>query len=246
VSISRIFVGTLHSGEAEFDECCQMIADQEDVQASQTVISGKRELEAHNALWDAWNAAKDSFDLFVKVDADTVLVDTQALARIADLFAADADVTGAQILLHDYFTDGSIAGLNAFSPAVTFTPARSRLHSDRVDTNHKTVLRGPAVAALEPIGYHCRYPHAIQAFHFGVHRGLKRQHDVLHRVAEAWRQYQDDARGWALAGALTARSPFMRGGQDYQSRRLHRRFKRLLADTDERQRRVNRYVTELL
>src|SRR3954447_18957837 len=94
----RVFVGTLFSGEAEFDESQSMIRRQEGVAVETHVTSGLPELEAHNALWAAWEAAKKRHDLFVKIDADTILVDEGALSRIHGLFAGDPDVTGAQIL----------------------------------------------------------------------------------------------------------------------------------------------------
>jgi hypothetical protein len=199
----RIFVGTLACGEAELPESRAAIAAQRGVSVTHLVIENQPELEAHNALWSAWEARKDDHDLFVKVDADTILIRDTALAEIAALFA-DPDVTGAQILLHDYFTDGLLPGLNAFSKDVTFTRATKRLTPDRVDKGHRTVLKGDPVQHLAPIGWHCRSPHSLQAFHFGLHRALKKQDEYIARCAEVWLRMRDEARGWALAGAMCA------------------------------------------
>ena len=225
----RIFVGTLYSGEAEFGECCDLILQQKDVEVEHVVISHLPELEAHNALWAAWNAAKHCHDLFAKIDADTVLINGTALRRVFALFAADRRVTGAQLLLHDYFADQLIAGVNFFSPAVIFRKANNRLFCDRVDSNHDKVLKGDAVVYLAPIGYHCKYPHALQAFHFGLHRGLKKQHQVIGEVARAWQARQDEARMWALAGAMSA-SLWRRHSSDYTDAWLHKAFDRLKRD----------------
>ena len=138
----RVFVGTLACGEAERVECSAAVAAQTGVSVTHAVIEDLPELEAHNALWDAWEAAKAGHDLFVKIDADTVLARPTALEEIAALFTDEA-VTGAQILLHDFFTDQLIAGLNAFSRAVTFRRATDRLWTDRVQRHPSRAVTGP-------------------------------------------------------------------------------------------------------
>lgn len=218
----RIFVGTLACGEAELADCRQAVASQTGVAVTHVVIENLPELEAHNALWDAWDSHKVSCDLFVKIDADTVLARDTALAEVAALFA-DPEVTGAQILLHDYFTDRLIAGMNAFSPAVVFKRGTDKLYTDRVDSNHKRVLKGEPVAHLAPIGWHCLHPHPRQAFHFGLHRALKKQRDVIQRCAEVWLQQRDEARGWALAGAKAA-GWRLRKEFDYADQRFEKAF----------------------
>lgn len=199
----RIFVGTLASGEAEFEKCCQAIECQQDVEVKHHIISDEPEFEAHNKLWESWAKVKSDYDLFVKVDADTVLCRPTALADIFFLFS-DPAVTGAQILLHDYFTDRLIAGLNAFSPVVQFRKSSRRLFADRADSNHDVVLKGEAVKHLAPIGWHCIHPHPRQAFHFGLHRALKKQREVVERCASVWLEKRDEPRSWALTGAMVA------------------------------------------
>ena len=199
----RVFVGTLACGEAELPDCRTAVSAQQGVSVTHTVIEGLPELEAHNALWSAWEAHKSDHDLFVKVDADTILIRDTALSEIAALFK-NPSVTGAQILLHDYFTDGLIPGLNSFSRDVVFRRASNRLMPDRVDAGHNTVLKGDVVRHLAPIGWHCRSPHPLQAFHFGLHRALKKQDDYIARCAEVWLNRRDEARGWALTGAKCA------------------------------------------
>lgn len=224
----RIFVGTLECGEAEFDDCCTAIRSQTDVHVVHHVVSNQPEHEAHGRLWNAWTQAKDDFDLFVKVDADTVLCRRTALAEIAHLFS-DPDVTGVQIQLHDYFTDQLISGLNAFSPAVAFRQASSRLFADHADFNHKRVLKGSLVAHLAPIGWHCRNPHPRQAFHFGLHRALKKQQDILGRCARAWLGNRDEPRSWALLGAMAA-GWRLRKHFDYGDARFEQAFERYRGD----------------
>jgi hypothetical protein len=226
---ARIFVGTLACGEAERDECRAAVAAQTGVVVTHQMIEGLPELEAHNALWEAWSKVRTSHDLFVKIDADTILIRTTALAEIAALFA-DPEVTGAQILLHDYFTNRLIAGLNAFSGKVAFKAGTDRLFTDRVDTGHKKVLKGEAVQYLAPIGWHCRNPHPRQAFHFGLHRAYKKQMEVVARTAAVWLEKHDTGREWALAGAMSA-GWRLRRHFDYRDARFEAAFQALQNDT---------------
>lgn len=236
---ARVFVGTLACGEAELPECRAAVAAQKGVSVTHHVIENLAELPAHNALWSAWSDAKVAHDLFVKIDADTVLARDTALAEIAALFA-DPDVTGAQILLHDYFTDRLIGGLNCFSRDVIFRQGTDRLFTDRVDAGHRKVLKGEPVRHLAPIGWHCRNPHPRQAFHFGLHRALKKQDDIVARCAQLWLLERDEARGWALAGALSV-GWRLRRHFDYGDTRFESAFARL-ADRSERERRVEDFA----
>lgn len=224
---SRIFVGTMTCGEAEFDACCDAVRNQTGVIVTHHIIRDLPEYAAHNALWAAWGGAKSSHDLFVKIDGDTILNRGTALAEIAALFQ-NPDVTGAQILLMDYFTNDLISGLNAFSSVVQFRAARRRLFADHADTGHKVVLKGDAVAHLAPIGFHCRDPHALQAFHYGFHRALKRQTATIAKIAHAHQAHPTLAREWALAGAASAR--WWHFGSDYKSRVLNKAYAKLQDD----------------
>lgn len=207
----RVFFGTMNSGEGEFEKCCESISKQKDLQNNRHfVVSGLKEVEAHNTLWDAWESEKADFDLFVKVDADTILWDGIVSQVWRGAFQADPRVTGVQLKLFDFFTEAPISGLNFFSPRVRFARS-SGLYPDRVDSGHDVVLKGKDVEFLGFAGSHCSAPTEIQAFHFGFHRMLKGQYDVLRRVYDAWKRestlspdYDKQKRTFALMGALQA------------------------------------------
>jgi hypothetical protein len=58
---------------------------------------------------------------------------------------------------------------------------------------------------LQPAGDHCKYATELQAFHYGFHRGFKRQYDIRDRVSVAWHAHgRDRVRGMALTGFLLA------------------------------------------
>jgi hypothetical protein len=200
----RIFVGTMSSGEGDFQECLRVIQTQLNVDVTHYVIAGLPEKDAHNALWSAWRTARGDHDLFVKVDADTVLKNPTILEEVWKQFDANPRVTAIQAPLWDYMTDGLINGLNCFSPLVTFNDSKSELYCDRgVDTGHDIVLHQAELPqSLIPAAFHCKYASELQAFHYGIHRALKNHHETIAKVHSAWtRYYHDRVRGFALIGA---------------------------------------------
>lgn len=241
--IPRIFVGTLECGESEFEECCKSVNSQVNIYSKQIVISNLNEYDAHNALWEAWYREKENFDLFVKLDADTILSRPTALQEIFKLFE-NPEVTGAQILLHDYFTDSLIPGLNVFSKTVKFRNSLNKLFADRSDYNHKKVLKGEEVRDLAPIGWHCSNPSPRQAFHYGLHRALKKQKTVLEKCANAWLKNRDNSRAWALSGAMVANWTF-RNSHNYSDKKFEKAFSTLQLD-DNQIYKIENFVFSLL
>lgn len=224
----------MYCGEGEFEMCCNAIKSQRDVDVTHHIIRNMSEIDAHNSLWDAWESVKTNYDLFAKIDADTVLINDHCLTNVWELFLKDKRVTGAQILLHDYFTDSLIAGLNFFTPKVKFNQSKNKLLPDRVDTNHDYVLKGDDVVHLSPIGWHCKSPNAKQAFHYGLHRALKKQKNNIKLLSKAWLLYQDLSREFALCGVLAANF-WMRRSFDYSDKRFSLAFEKWRNDPDRQQ-----------
>jgi len=234
----RVFVGTMYCGEGDMPECLESVLLQKGVEARQVIIRNMPEKAAHNALWAAWREARDSHDLFVKVDADTVLAHDGVLRAVWGLFQGNTRVTGVQAPLNDYFTAGHINGLNCFSPKVTFRDTADELFCDRqVDVDHDVVIRSDQVGdALRPAGYHCYRATEAQAFHFGLHRALKRQVGTIAQVRAAYRREGGRMRALALIGAQASPN-FAAGGFNYTDERFRvaldgalRRFDELSRD----------------
>lgn len=222
--IPRVFVGTLHSNEGELEHCKKAILEQNDVNVTHVIISGLPEKEAHNELWRSWREAKNDHDIFVKVDADTVLFTQTIIAQLWAIFDNNPRVTGVQAPLLDYFTDGYINGLNCFSPRVTFNDTVDGLFCDRgVDVNHDIVIRSTDVPpALKPAGWHCFHATPIQAFHYGLHRALKKQSSTLQLLKQAWERHRDEIRAYALIGASMASTS--QGFCNYTDERFQQMF----------------------
>lgn len=198
----RIFVGTMYCCEGDYPWHLNAIKSQINVDITHKVIFMKNEIDAHNELWDSWNAVKHTFDLFVKIDADTVLANEKILSYVWSVFVQNKDVTGIQANLYDYFTDSKIFGLNCFSPFVEFLPSKNSLYCDRgVDTNHKVTIRGEQLPPeLNIAGYHCKHATLIQSFHYGVHRALKNQSNIHQSLNHAYKVHGGINRQLALKG----------------------------------------------
>ena len=235
MTMPRVFVGTMYCGERDFDTCKQSLSSQKGVEIEHCIIENLPEKEAHNRLWSSWRAVQHTtFDMFVKVDADTVLAHDNVLMEFLMLLNANKRITGIQAPLHDYYTDGLINGLNCFSNDVIFSDSTDYLYCDRnVDGGHDIVLKAENVPdTLRPAGHHCHNASEIQSFHFGLHRTLKNQHATLARVRAAWERKHseklDDNRSFALLGAMMAYR-FTDGGFNYTDPKLMTLFEEAYA-----------------
>lgn len=202
----RVFVGTMLSGEADFERCLAAVQGQVHPDVTHFIVAGRPEAEAHRELYEEWNRVKGDHGLFLKVDADTVLCSDRIVSDLVGLFSGMPRLTGTQSWLDDRMTDGRIFGMACIRNTVTVKTDVDPLYCDRVDSGHDVVLRGDALPpSLRVAGDHCRYADDRQAFHFGLHRMLKNQRDVLGRVFAAWHRDGDRVRAFALVGGQMAR-----------------------------------------
>lgn len=201
----KILVGTLSCGEAEASLCCEQVAIQTSVNVQHVLFENLTELEAHRQLFTLWNRERSNYDLFVKIDADTILNSHDALIRAWSFFEKNDDVTAIQVGLFDFFTQKMIAGLNMFRPSVHFDLPQDRLFCDRVEEKgHRQLLTIEDTKSLYPIADHCRFPSERQAFHFGYRRWAKGQITIIEDLLQAWQADPNVGRLWALSGVYIA------------------------------------------
>lgn len=198
----RVFVGTMFSGENEYELSSRMITDQVGVYVCHHIVSWLRERDAHEALYSEWNNVKNDFDFFVQVDPDTVLNDRQVLVNAWRRLCTEVNqgFTSLQYPLHDFLTDRPIMGLNVYSRFVEFVPPRDEIYCDRATKNNVTKL------CQEIVGQHSPDPSLRQAFHFGLHRGLKNKWEQRDRIAFVNATKPDDRRFMALEGFLASQN----------------------------------------
>jgi hypothetical protein len=244
----KILVGTLYSGENEYEACLTAIRAQADVDFDHLVIESKPELEAHRLLFTYFLERSAEFELLVKVDADTVLSSPYLFKKIIARFEADPGLEVLSIALHDFFTDELINGLQIYRKSVRWNLEQDTIFPDIPLFDPRRYYYD--VSELAPAGEHCPNPSYLQAFRYGVHRGLKsiqKIHSTTHwaNMQKVWRHFlvrKDKRLGLAVLGAeLVYAGVFGRDEQNYTNPKMDQALARYLDFTsDELKREIHR------
>jgi hypothetical protein len=224
----KLLIGTLFSGENEFDECLAAITKQTYKKFDHLIIKNLPELEAHNKLYQTFINQKDEYELLIKIDADTVLISEQLFKNIVEKFSQNPDLEILNIGVQDFFTDEMIAaGIQIYRNTVRWDFNKDTLFPDipiMKKNSHQFDKTDLAPAAI-----HCKNPSIEQSFHYGVHRGLKSiQKDystthwaLLQKVWENFLRTGEKRIGLAVLGAeLVYAGIFTREDQNYTNPKM--------------------------
>jgi hypothetical protein len=192
----KFLICTMWCGENDYVDCVDSILSQEGVSVELRTIKDLIEVDAHNEVYQAFNAAGPDV-IRGKVDADVIL-DPGALQRVASKIRAN---TWLDPQTHDYFTDSLLnAGLAFYGPAVRFKHQTLTLKCDR------DVAIGCEHQPLGRLGRHAHLADEWTGFRYGFHRGLKSQLPVHERVVAAHAKHGDRVRLMAIRGFELAQS----------------------------------------
>lgn len=223
----NIFVGTLYSGENEFAECLASIGMQTYTYFKHFIFDGLPNKEAHRALFSSFIAKSNDFDLLIKVDADMVLTSPLLFEKIVKKMFENDWIYVYSIAVHDFFTGEMINGLNTYRNTVRWDFSKETMFVDIPKVPKENTFYDKS--ELAPAAFHCKNPSKYQAFHYGVHRGLKsiqKIHSTTHwaLLEKVWKNFQktDDVRiGLAIFGAeLVFDGQFSKEDVDYTNPRL--------------------------
>ncbi len=167
----RILVGTLYSGESEFRDCVAAVQRQTMRDFEHFVIEGLPKREAHDALYGRFMERADEFDLFLKLDADMVIISCELFARIVERFRANSEMDVLTIEVRDFLSDRQIDGLHVFRNTVRWEKRDNEIFTDRHTVPPERCVYDRT--QLAPAAIHCGNPSPFQAFHYGLHRALK-------------------------------------------------------------------------
>lgn len=190
--LPRCLIGTLYTGEKELAASEAALASQSYMNWQRFRIDHKPEAMAHCELYRRFEAESGAFDLFLKIDADMILTDTNVLTRIVHYLGERSRVDHACFAVRDYMSSMLMMGLHVFTPRARWPTPAPKYHPDpnpAIPGMRLEVWDTPA-----PVAEHASDPSPYQAFHFGAHRTLKalhgrsasarrRQWDVLAHVA---------------------------------------------------------------
>jgi len=192
----QFLICTMWCGELDYPHHIESLVNQPGVIIEHRVFKDMVEVDGHNAVYQAFNAAPPDV-IRAKIDADVVL-HTNVLASIAQMVHAN---TWLDPQTHDYFTDNALfAGVAFYGPTVRFKHQSLTLKCDRNVAqygDHKT---------MGVIGTHAHHADEWTGFRYGFHRGLKSQLPVFDMMSAAHRKNQDVVRLAAIRGFELAQS----------------------------------------
>ena len=202
----KILIVTLYSGENELEECIQSIKAQRYTNWENKIFKNLPKREAHNSLYGEFMKRSNEYDLFLKLDADMVLIGNDAFDKIIDLFKNYDELDNAELAVYDWFTDTHIWGVHIFSNRAKWPPRDGHLFTDKdpiIPGIKKTFEKDPA-----PLVKHCPNPSPFQAYHFGLHRAFKAidgfsesQFQLLIKVWDNFLKKRDKRLGFVILGA---------------------------------------------
>jgi hypothetical protein len=185
----------MYCGEPDFPHLLKSISEQ-NVEIVHQIISYKSEIDAHNAVYQAFNSVGPDW-IRAKIDADIVL-NPGALALVAKSCGLGSWIDPQS---HDYFTDAPLhAGMAFYGPNVRFRHQTNALKCDR------NVAIGCKHQVIGVIAKHAHYADELTGFHYGFHRGLKSQLPVFDALRAAHRRHNDRVRLMAIRGFELAQS----------------------------------------
>jgi hypothetical protein len=167
----QLLVGTLHTIENEFEECLKSLSSQSFNSYKHIVISGLPNREAHEKLYKTFMSNSNEFDLYLKLDADMVLLDTELFSNVVRKFQKNSYLKDLEIAVFDFFSDQLIWGLHFYRNTVKWNCGNDDLFVDDCPVNPNERIQDDSVFA--PAAVHCKNPSVLQSFHYGVHKALK-------------------------------------------------------------------------
>lgn len=236
----RILVGILYCIENELQKCIESIEHQTFKKVDVFVIEGMPNKTAHDQLYSRFMANANRYDLFIKVDADMVLIDNKFFHKVVNQFNTNNLLEHLEIAVHDFFSDQLIWGLHIYRNTVKWQKSNDELFTDLVpmSSHHKIVDD----KNLAPAAAHCMDPGGFQSFHYGVHKAIKImqpdrkdklwEHAVYHWkiLQKTWDHYfrsRDIRIGYALLGAeLAFREKLKAPHLDYNNPYCHELYRR--------------------
>jgi len=194
----KVLVGILYTGENEWEECQQSIAQQTLAPVEQLTIAWLPNEQAHQLLYQSFESKKDEVDYFVKIDADMVLRKSTFFEGVVDLFNRQPSVDHLEIPVFDHFLEREILGLNCFRSTVSRKSGKNSIFTDACFIG-KEKYRDWEI--LAPAADHCPDPSPFQSYHYGVHKAVKfhqesRSHWNARRAQVNWDRFQILLRNW--------------------------------------------------
>ena len=227
----KIFVGTLFSGENEFEECKLSIKNQTYENYDHFILKNLPNKEAHVTLFKSFIEKSKQYDILIKVDADTVILRDSLFGEIVEKMTNNPWLDVFCVGIYDFYTDSIINGIATYRNTVKWNFEDQSMFVDIPKVSNDRYLYDSTV--LAPAAIHCKNPSPFYAFHFGIHRGLKsiqRIHSTSHwkiirKVQENFINTGDVRLGLAVLGSeLVYAGKFRKEDVDYTNSKAKNYF----------------------
>ena len=225
--MAKILIGTLYSGENEYEECLESIRSQTFQGFDHLIIENLPEREAHNKLYQSFLEQADTYQLLIKVDADMVLCSPDFFEEVLKRMEANPGIDVYTVAVYDYISGQLINGLNTYRNSVRWDFEKNTIFVDISETSEENSYFDQT--ELAPAAIHCKNPSNLQAFRYGVHRGLKsiqQTHSTTHWafIEKSWQNFlklKDPRIGLAVLGAeLVYAGEFSKADIDYTNPKM--------------------------
>ncbi len=168
----KILIGTMYSGEREFDECVEALKDQKYCYRSHFVIEHLPEDAAHNQLYKRFMHHSGEYDLFLKLDADMVLSDRDKVGAAVSLFEQSPRLDHAVFSVQNWMTSSPIIGIHMYRSRVRWAQPGGEPGTETppdLQGQRRHFTRGHP----SPLAHHSPNPGPAQAFRYGLRCALK-------------------------------------------------------------------------
>ena len=170
----KILVGIMYCGEQEYPECLESIKMQTYEDFDYFTIENLPNKDAHDLLYKKFMEHENTHDLFIKIDADMVLIRDDLFERIVNKFKSTPGLKNLEIAVHDYFSNKLIWGLHTYRNDMKWIKKDDQLLVDYVyRDNFREGERLADDKEFAPAAIHCKSPSLFQSFHYGIHKALK-------------------------------------------------------------------------
>lgn len=209
-----LLILTLYCGENDYTLQREALSNQTFKTFEQVTFSYLPNLQAHQKLYSTIMENSDSFDYFLKLDADMVPSRSTALQDMLEFAIQRPDVDHFRFPLDDFFTGRLIPDVHLFSNRVYWHDV-----SDPLFVDPSPIIPGLRLTHRDypaPFLTHAPNPSEEQSFQFGVHRAFKAfqlnreqrnlthvrlHYEVLTDAFHCWRSYGDRRHLLVVAGA---------------------------------------------
>ena len=171
LNVARVHVGLIHVHEPTVEAARAAVVAQRGVRTTISEIADLPQLEAHQSLYAALDAATLENDLLVKVDGDMVIKHPHLFGAVAQLLADHPEVDRIAIGVNDWFSGRAIDGMVFWRGGVRWVGAPDPVRMDHVETTVRDSLR--IVNHQLMLVSHGSSPTEQQAIRYGIHRGRK-------------------------------------------------------------------------